>query len=99
MGSKAKVEWILHQLGCTLDEQTFTEIFDEVDSDADGQVEVDEFITALGMLKKNVLEIRELEQSFTQLRRARPAKGDVATGADGAGSPHRATSAKPLPAA
>ena len=65
---KAQTEWMLNQLGCTLDESTFTEIFDEVDSDGDGHLILGEFITAIGMLKQNMLEVLELEQSFTRLR-------------------------------
>ena len=66
--SKAQTEWMLNQLGCTLDESTFTEIFDEVDSDSDGHLILGEFITAIGMLKQNMLEVLDLEQSFTRLR-------------------------------
>ena len=37
--SKAQAEWMLHEIVGDLDEQTVTEIFDEVDSDGDGKVE------------------------------------------------------------
>ena len=70
MVSKAAAEGLLRELGCSLDEATFTEIFDEVDSDGDGALVVEEFVTALGMLKRNVLEVMQLEESFTRLRAA-----------------------------
>lgn len=63
---------LLHELGFRgLDDLTFRELFNEVDWDDDGFICVDEFITFLGMLKKPVLEVMELEQSFTRLRAAR----------------------------
>ena len=58
--TKAQAEWMLHTLGCSLDEHTFTEIFDETDSDGDGRLELSEFITAMGMLKRNLLELIDL---------------------------------------
>ena len=59
---------MLSELGCELDEQTYAEIFDECDSHGDGTLSLDEFVTALGMLKRNVLEVMQLEQSFTRMR-------------------------------
>ena len=74
--SKASAETLLHELGCELDEQSYAEIFDECDSDGDGTITVEEFITALGMLKRNVLEVMQLEQSFTRMRAHRLAQAD-----------------------
>ena len=59
---------MLRELGCELDEHTFTEIFDEVDSDGSGYLQYDELVTALGMIKRNVVEVMKLEQAFTKLR-------------------------------
>ena len=33
------------------------QVFDDVDSDDDGSITLEEFITAVGMLKKSVLEV------------------------------------------
>lgn len=68
----------MHELGCELDEHTYQEIFDECDSDGDGHLVFAEFITMIGMLKRNVLEVMQLEQSFTRMRAHRlkpPADG------------------------
>ena len=76
--TKAQAEWMLHTLGCSLDEHTFTEIFDETDSDGDGRLELSEFITAMGMLKRNLLELIDLEKSFTRLRDGRSPTAELA---------------------
>ena len=34
-----------------------SQVFDDVDSDDDGSITLEEFITAVGMLKKSVLEV------------------------------------------
>ena len=65
---KSDAEAMLRELGCELDEHTFTEIFDEVDSDGSGYLQYDELVTALGMIKRNVVEVMKLEQAFTKLR-------------------------------
>lgn len=65
---KSDAEAMLRELGCELDEYTFTEIFDEVDSDGSGYLQYDELVTALGMIKRNVVEVMKLEQAFTKLR-------------------------------
>ena len=79
-------EELLRTLGFHLDHDTFVEVFDDVDSDDDGAITLEEFITCVGMLKKSVLEVRELEQSFTRFRmqgRAANAKaGEGASEAD-----------------
>jgi len=60
---------------------TFDEVFDEVDSDDDGALLLEEFITCVGMIKKFVLEVMELEKSFTRVRTAggRTMQGDDAS--------------------
>ena len=87
---KAAIEGMLRELGCALDEATFTEIFDEVDSDGDGNLVFDEFVTALGMLKRNVLEVMELEQAFTRLRAASRKPGAANSSAKADGRPEHA---------
>ena len=55
---RGKAFELMHVLGFELDEHTFEELFEEVDSRGEGTVTRDEFITALGMLKQNILEVR-----------------------------------------
>jgi hypothetical protein len=62
---------LLATLGFQLDEQTFSEVFDDVDSDDDNFLLLDEFITAVGMLKKSVLEVRSLDH-FREAHHATP---------------------------
>jgi Ca2+-binding EF-hand superfamily protein/CRP-like cAMP-binding protein/anti-anti-sigma regulatory factor len=64
-------EDLLRTLGFHLDETTFLKVFNAVDSDIDGAITLEEFVTCLGMLKKSVLEVRELEKSFTGFRQQR----------------------------
>ena len=73
---------LLRMLGFHLDDLTFNEVFDDLDTDDDGALTLEEFITCIGMLKKSVLEVRELEGSFTRFRSS--AKGRGAGGAPGA---------------
>mmetsp|Transcript_6690 Transcript_6690/g.16254 ORF Transcript_6690/g.16254 Transcript_6690/m.16254 type:complete len:532 (+) Transcript_6690:2117-3712(+) len=68
---------LMHELGFKLDEHTFEELFEEVDSRGDGTVTRSELITALGMLKQNILEVMDLEAAFTRLRAGRK-RGDAA---------------------
>ena len=67
-----QVECILTRLGFHLDDVTFHELFDEVDGDGDGHIFEHEFVTMLGMLKRNLLEVMLLEESFTRFRAQRP---------------------------
>ena len=48
------------------------EIFEEVDADGDGCITEAEFVTSIGMLKRNLLEVHTLEASFTRFRQANP---------------------------
>ena len=66
-----QVECILTRLGFHLDDVTFHELFDEVDGDGDGHIFEHEFVTMLGMLKRNLLEVMLLEESFTRFRAQR----------------------------
>ena len=43
-------------------------MFAEIDGDGDGSITNEEFINGIGMLKREVLEIMQLEASFTRLR-------------------------------
>jgi len=65
---KAQVAYMLEKLGFMLDELTINESFAEVDGDADGQITEAEFLTCLGMLKRNLLEVHQLEKSFMSFR-------------------------------
>ena len=67
--SKAQTASLLLRLGFVLDELSLEELFDEVDSDADGRISEDELVTCIGMLKRNMLELMHLEESFKQFRR------------------------------
>mmetsp|Transcript_30270 Transcript_30270/g.78638 ORF Transcript_30270/g.78638 Transcript_30270/m.78638 type:complete len:303 (-) Transcript_30270:305-1213(-) len=70
----------LHTLGFHLDELSFDEVFKECDSDDDGALLLDEFITCVGMLKKSVLEVHELEKSFTRFRQTAASQLSSAAG-------------------
>ena len=70
--SRSETQELLRSLGFHLDETTFLEVFDDVDSDDDDALILEEFITCVGMIKKSVLEVRELEASFTRFRAADP---------------------------
>mmetsp|Transcript_23205 Transcript_23205/g.55929 ORF Transcript_23205/g.55929 Transcript_23205/m.55929 type:complete len:1314 (-) Transcript_23205:373-4314(-) len=70
---------LMHELGFELDEHTFDDLFADVDYRGDGTVTRDELITALGMLKKNILEVMELEKAFTRLRQGRNKGPPLAT--------------------
>jgi Ca2+-binding EF-hand superfamily protein len=65
---------LMHEIGFELDEHTFAEVFEEVDSRADGTVTLPELITALGMLKRNILEVMQLERAFVGIRKGRKKK-------------------------
>ncbi|KAL3925759.1 MAG: hypothetical protein SGPRY_003574 [Prymnesium sp.] len=69
--TRSNTHRLMRDLGFDLDEHTFDELFEEVDSRGDGTVTRDELITALGMLKQNILEVNELEKAFTRLREGR----------------------------
>jgi len=71
---KAQCSYMLEKLGFMLDELTINESFAEVDGDADGMITEGEFITQLGILKRNLLEVHQLEKSFTQFRQMSKAK-------------------------
>jgi len=79
----------MHELGFELDDHTFEELFEEVDSRGEGTVTRDELITALGMLKQNILEVMELEKAFTRLREKRLR---MESQADSAGSGRKSSS-------
>lgn len=66
--SKAQTARLLLRLGFVLDELSLEELFDEVDSNADGRISEDELVTCIGMLKRNMLELMHLEESFKQFR-------------------------------
>ena len=53
------------------------QVFAEIDGDGDGSITNEEFINGIGMLKREVLEIMQLEASFTRLREKarKPATG------------------------
>ena len=55
---RGEAQELLRTLGFLLDEQTFNEVFQDVDSDDDDALILEEFITCVGMLKKSVLEVR-----------------------------------------
>ena len=57
-------------LGFLLDDLSMEEVFDEVDGDGDGCITYEEFVTCIGMLKRNLLEVHTLEASFTRFRQA-----------------------------
>ena len=69
--SRAETEEVLAELGLHLDDLTFSEVFDEVDANSDGQISHDEFTAAIGMLKRNLVEELTLERAFTRLRERR----------------------------
>ena len=73
--TRGRVFALMHELGFELDEHTFGELFEEVDSLGEGTVTRVELITMLGMLKQNILEVMELEKAFTRLREARTLAG------------------------
>ena len=66
--SKVETGEVLANLGLHLDDLTFSEVFDEVDADNDGHISHGEFVAALGMLKRSLVETRQLEVAFTRLR-------------------------------
>jgi len=66
--TRLETQELLRTLGFLLDHDTFNEVFDDVDSDGDDALLLEEFITCVGMLKKSVLEVRALEESFTRFR-------------------------------
>ena len=68
MVHKPQAAEALRELGFDLDEETFDEVFAEIDGDGDGSITNEEFINGIGMLKREVLEIMQLEASFTRLR-------------------------------
>jgi Ca2+-binding EF-hand superfamily protein len=73
--TKTETEEVLQQLGLHLDQVTCAEVFDEVDADGDGKISHDEFIAAVGMLKRNIVETLQLEKAFTRLRPMHDTRG------------------------
>merc|ERR1719331_574645 len=67
---KAQAAFMLEKLGFMLDELTINDSFAQVDGDHDGAVTEAEFLCMLGILKRNLLEIHQLERSFTAFRTA-----------------------------
>jgi Ca2+-binding EF-hand superfamily protein len=67
---KAQAAFMLEKLGFMLDELTINDSFAQVDGDHDGAITEAEFICQLGILKRNLLEIHQLERSFTAFRTA-----------------------------
>ena len=72
---KAQTEEVLAELGLHLDQVTYSEVFEEVDADGDGQISHGEFVAAVGMLKRNFVETLQLEKAFTRLRDRREMTG------------------------
>ena len=64
-GAQAAGGGALRELGFDLDEETFDEVFVEIDGDGDS-ITNEEFINGIGMLKREVLEI--MRSGVVQLR-------------------------------
>ena len=80
MVHKPQAAEALRELGFDLDEETFDEVFAEIDGDGDGSITNEEFINGIGMLKREVLEIMQLEASFLRgCARTRGARRPAAT--------------------
>ena len=90
--TKAQVARMLKSLGFLLD-GVLSELFDELDADADGRLSEAEFVTCVGMIKANLLEVMHLEQSFVRFRKA----AESATGTTPPPSPTRRASTPPSP--
>lgn len=79
MLNKEHVGRLFQMLGFVLDELTVKEVFDGVDSNGDGYITEVEFITCVGMLKRNLVEVQQLQSSFTAFRESAKKKAEEAS--------------------
>ena len=70
--TQAQAAELYRKLGFLLDDLSLHEIFMEVDADGDGCISEAEFVTSIGMLKRNLVEVYVLEQAFLRFRQANP---------------------------
>ena len=67
--TKAQCSVVLDRLGFKLDPQSLSDLFDELDIDRDGKLSEAELITCIGIIKRNMLEVMQLAESFISLRK------------------------------
>ena len=65
---REQVGELLLGLGFHPDATTLHDLFDEVDVDGDGAIDRAECLAAIGILKQDLLELLQLERSFTRFR-------------------------------
>jgi len=62
--SKAEFVELMHMMGFHLDEQCATDIFKTIDTDHSGRVSYEEFVLGIGVLKRQMIDLKRLEKSF-----------------------------------
>jgi len=62
--SKEEFIELMHMMGFHLDETCATDIFKTIDTDHSGRVSYEEFVLGIGVLKRQMTDLKRLEKSF-----------------------------------